>query len=71
MDKALEMYHHALSLEPTSAALANNVGFVYERHGRLHEAMASYQHALAMLPDHAQIRTNVENMRKQLASQRS
>jgi len=57
--KALERIGTAAKLEPTSAEVPLSRGRIYERMGRLQEALAEYQHSVTQNPSHTPARARL------------
>ncbi|MBD1847345.1 tetratricopeptide repeat protein [Cyanobacteria bacterium FACHB-63] len=61
---AIELYQHALKLDPEFVEAHNNLGSIFQDQGRFGAAIDCYQQALKLRPDRAQIHNNLGNALK-------
>ncbi len=68
-DEAIFRWKKAVQVNPESAAAHNNLAVAYEKKGLLEEAEKEYETALKLDPKNSYIKSNLENFKKNLASQ--
>ena len=68
-DEAIFRWKKAVQVNPESAAAHNNLAVAYEKKGLLEEAEKEYETALKLDPKNSYIKANLENFKKNLASQ--
>lgn len=66
--KAMELYAEAVEIEPNSPSMINNIGWLSELQGNLHDAATYYRraHELQAPNTHPQILTNIRNVEERL-----
>ena len=64
LDKAIQSYQHALSLNPNYAEGYNNLGVVLKDKGNINKAIEAYQKALSLKPDYPEAYSNMGNVLK-------
>lgn len=61
LDKAIQSYQHALSLNPNYVEGYNNLGVALRDKGKIDEAIVAYKKALSLKPDYPEALSNMGN----------
>lgn len=62
LDKAAELYLHALSIDPNFIKAYNNLGIIYKLQGRLDKAEENFQKAISLDPSKVPLYSNLANI---------